>query len=198
MEPRQVFSSYQAENARPISDYRYCPRCGEPLAREDAAREPLRCSLCGFTAYRNPYPGVVVLVEQEGKALLCKRSPESFKPDAWCLPGGFIEYDEDFLSAGIREVREETGLAVSIESILSVVTNFLAPKLHTLVIVLLGRIMGGPEQAGDDTVALKWVPMSGPLPELAFEADGHIIRRYAETRLSGAPVDPRFSRPAGD
>ncbi len=203
MEPRQVFRSYGIDEPAARENYRYCPKCGEALIPTNdglspRADGPLQCPVCGFTAYRNPYPGVVVLVEREGKVLLCKRSPGSFQPGAWCLPGGFIEYDEDFLSAGIREVMEETGLAVSIQSILSVVTNYLAPRLHTLVVVLLGRVIGGPEKAGDDAVALKWVPMPGPLPELAFEADGHIIRRYAETRLSGAPVDPRFSGPTGD
>jgi 8-oxo-dGTP diphosphatase len=203
MEPRQVFRSYGIDEPTARENYRYCPRCGEALTQRNGgpvqpAGGLLQCPVCGFTAYRNPYPAVVVLVEKEGKVLLCKRSPGSFKPDAWCLPGGFIEYEEDFLSAGIREVREETGLAISIESILSVVSNFFSPKLHSLVIVLLGRVMGGNESAGDDAVSLQWAPLSGSMPDLAFEADGHIIRRYAETRLAGAPVDPRFSRPSAD
>jgi ADP-ribose pyrophosphatase YjhB (NUDIX family) len=142
--------------------------------------------------YRNPLPGVVVLVEDAGKVLLCRRSSESFQPGRWCLPGGFIEHEEDFLSAGIREVREETGLAIAISSILSVVSNFLAPDLHTLVAVLLARVTGGSAAPGDDVVSLEWMPLQGPLPDMAFEADRHIIQRYAEDRLAGAPVDPRY------
>ncbi len=205
MEPRQVFRTYPLGDALIKSDFRYCPRCGEQLQGTEAAAdqrsapslEPPKCPMCGFTAYRNPLPGVVVLVEKEGKVILCKRGPNSFQPGLWCLPGGFIEYDEDFITAGIREVGEETGLAISIESILSVVTNYLAPRLHTLVIVLLGRVADGREKAGDDAVDLRWAPLSGPLPEMAFEADGHIIARYAETHLAGAPVDPRYSSERG-
>jgi ADP-ribose pyrophosphatase YjhB (NUDIX family) len=142
--------------------------------------------------YRNPFPGVVVLVEDNGRVLLCRRSAQSFLPGRWCLPGGFIEYEEDFLSAGIREVREETGLWVSIASILSIVTNFLAPDLHTLVAVLLGKLTGGSPAPGDDVVSLDWAPLRGPFPDMAFGADRHIIERYAEGGLAGAPVDPRY------
>jgi ADP-ribose pyrophosphatase YjhB (NUDIX family) len=106
---------------------------------------------------------------------------------------GFIEFEEDFLSAATREVKEETGLNIEIRSIISVVSNFLSPGLHTLAIVLLARVVGGEARAGDDLEALKWFPLEGPLPEMAFEADQHIIERYSETRLEGAPVDPDFA-----
>ena len=68
-----------------------------------------------------------------------KAKPGSFKGGKWSLPGGFIEYDEDFLSGGIREIKEETGLNIKINAIISVVSNFLSPKLHTLVIILLAQ-----------------------------------------------------------
>ena len=109
------------------------------------------------------------------------------------MPGGFIEFDEDFLSAAHREIMEETGLSVEIQSILSVISNFLKPDLHTLVIVLLARIIGGDLSPGDDIVKLEWFPLSGPLPDMAFRADKHVIEGYRETRMAGAPIDPRFA-----
>jgi ADP-ribose pyrophosphatase YjhB (NUDIX family) len=106
---------------------------------------------------------------------------------------GFVEYDEDYLTAAVREVKEETGLDVEIRSILSVVSNFLTPRLHTLASVLLARVVGGRLQAGDDLEAVKWFHLAGPLPEMAFEADAHICERYYRTHLEGAPVDPRYA-----
>ena len=111
----------------------------------------------------------------------------------WGLPMGFIEADEDFLTAAIREVKEETGLDVEIRSILSVVSNFLSPRLHTLAIVLLARVGGGELCAADDLEDVAWFPLAGPLPEMAFEADAHICERYYQTRLEGAPVDPGYA-----
>ncbi len=194
MEARQVFRSYETIPAGAEGSFRFCPDCGTSLPPGGAATQGRQtCPACGYVRYRNPLPGVVVLVVEGAKVLLCRRAPRSFTPGKWCLPGGFIEYAEDFLTAGIREVREETGLTVEIVSLLSTVTNFLAPGFHTLVVVLLARPVGGSPSPGDDAVDLDWVPLAGPLPDMAFEADDHIIRRYAATLLPGAPVDPRYS-----
>ncbi len=140
--------------------------------------------------FRNPVPGVVVLIEQEGTVLLGKRRG-GFGAGKWGLPQEHIEYDEDFLTAAIREVKEETGLDVEIRSIINVVSNLLSPTLHTLAIVLLAGVAGGELCAGDDLEALAWVPLSGPLPEMAFEADEWIIERYRKTKPEwGLPLDP--------
>jgi hypothetical protein len=65
--------------------------------------------------------------------------------------------------------------------------------MHTLAVVLLARVVSGKAHAGDDLDAVEWFPLQGPLPEMAFEADRHIIERYARTRLKGAPVDPDYA-----
>jgi 8-oxo-dGTP diphosphatase len=160
----------------------------------DYAAEPQ-----GPPAPRNPYPGVVVLVEDRGKVLLVRRGPGRWQEGRWCLPGGFIEFGEDFLSAGLREVKEETGLSVRVQSLLSVVSNFLAPRMHTLVIVLLAHPLPGDQEGrpGDDADSLAWHPLEGPFPALAFEADAHILARYGAARFAGAPVDPRFAGGGG-
>jgi 8-oxo-dGTP diphosphatase len=111
------------------------------------------------------------------------------------LPCGYVEFHEDFLTAARREVREETGLDVEIKALLSVVSNFLTPDVHSMVAVLLGEPVAGEASAGDDVDQVCWVSLTEELPELAFEADRHIIERYFVTRLAGAPVDLQYSRP---
>lgn len=54
---------------------------------------------------------VHAVVVQDDEVLLVKRTV----PRAWELPGGFPERNEYLLDAVVREVREETGLAVRIE-----------------------------------------------------------------------------------
>lgn len=194
MEPRQLFVGYDVPASGPGVGWSWCPVCaGRLTTARDAGLDRPRCAACGWVHYRNPVPGVVTLVEREGRVLLGRRGPTSYLPGLWCLPGGVMEWGEDYLSAGLREVREETGLDVEVRSILSVVSNLLTPTLHTLVVVLLATPTGGVEAAGDDLSELAWHTLGREPPPLAFEADRHIIARYAATRLVGAPVDPRLS-----
>lgn len=196
MQPRQVFRSYPAQGIHDGIRYRFCPVCSTPLSAGGVdERGNRRCGACGFVDYKNPLPGVVVLILSGDRVLLGRRGPQSFQAGLWCLPGGFIEFAEDFLSAAIREVEEETGLRVEIRSILSVVSNFLSRSLHTLVVVLRAEVAGGELRPGDDLVELRWFPLEGPLPPMAFQADAHIIGRYGRTRLEGAPVDPEYAAP---
>lgn len=185
---RHVFAHYERPELA-VGDFRVCPRCGGDLAVDGEHAPPrLRCRHCRWIHYRNPSPGVTVLIADGERVLLGRRGPQSFAPGTWCLPGGFIEFEEDFVAAAVREVREETGLEVEVRAIINVCTNYLAPALHTLVIVLRAEVTGGEATAGDDLVELRWVPASGPLPEMAFEADRHIIERWAAGEVSELAV----------
>ena len=192
MQREQVFGSLPGTSAdRWLS---YCPHCGNGLTADEPEMARTRCAACGTVHYRNPLPGVVIMVCQDSKVLVGKRGPESFRPGCWCLPGGFIEFGEDFLTAGVREVREETGLLIEIRTVLNVCSNFLSERLQTLVIVLHGSIVGGTPTPGDDLVELDWVSPSGNLPPLAFESDEYVIRSFGQGDLDGIPTDGRFSR----
>ena len=193
MQARQVFFAYSAKEGGDLDPFKHCPFCGTKLVpKEKGGRHRPTCPDCHFVQFKNPFPGAVVLIEKDGQVLLGRRSG-SYAAGKWGLPQGFIEFDEDFLTAAIREVKEETGLDVEIRSIISVVSNFLSPRLHTLAIVLLARVVGGGLHAADDLEAVDWFPLSGPLPKMAFEADAHICERYYRTQRAGAPVDPGYA-----
>jgi ADP-ribose pyrophosphatase YjhB (NUDIX family) len=159
MQIKQVFSAYSEKDDTHLGQFKYCPFCGTQLAlKERDGRQRPACSNCGFVQFRNPVPGVVVVIDKEGYVLLGKRKG-GFGEGKWGLPQGYIEFDEDFLTAAIREVKEETGLDVEIRSILNIVSNLLSPRLHTLAIVLLAGVVAGELCAGDDLETLEWVPL---------------------------------------
>jgi len=185
--PRQVFAAYdRGERADPPP--RFCPSCGAELEL-DASGNRGECPDCAQVVYRNASPAVSMFVTDGERIVLCRRAPESFRGGTWCLPCGFVDYDEDFLTAARREAREETGLDVVVRSIVSVVSNFHHDDLHTLVIVLECESVGGELRAGDDVDAVMWLAPDDPIPPLAFEADDHIIRRWFATGIAGAPVE---------
>jgi ADP-ribose pyrophosphatase YjhB (NUDIX family) len=150
-----------------------------------------KCRDCGFLHYQNPKPGVVVQIRRGDSVLLGKRRG-TVAFGKWCLPGGFINFEEDYLTAAHREIREETGLEIEITGIISVVSNFFLPEMHTLVVVLSGVPAGGELRAGDDLGEVDWFPLEGPLPPLAFESDAHILERTAAGDAAPTPIDPRF------
>ncbi len=55
---------------------------------------------------------VDIVVIYDKWVLLIKRANEPFK-DCWALPGGFVEENETFKQAAMRELKEETGALYS-------------------------------------------------------------------------------------
>lgn len=183
MKRKYFFESYNWKGNNGLSNLQYCPVCGTKcLIIENKLRARPTCPSCGFIHYKNPNPGVVVLIERDGKVLLGKRGTDSFQPEKWCLPGGFIEFGEDFIAASVREVKEESNLDIEIKSILNVSSNFLSHKLHTLVIVLNAVVINGNLKPGDDIIELDWFRITGKLPEIAFEADRYLIEHLNEIK----------------
>jgi len=71
MQMKQVFSTYRGKEDGSLGQFKYCPCCGTQLAlKEQGAGTRPACPGCGFVHYRNPVPGVVVLIDQEGCVLL--------------------------------------------------------------------------------------------------------------------------------
>ena len=129
-----------------------------------------------------------MLIEQDGQVLLGKRANGSFLAGKWCLPGGFIEFEEDFIFSAVREVKEETNLDIEVQSIFNVSSNFLTPDLHTLVITLVATVAGGVPRPGDDIESLGWFQIAAELPDMAFPADTYIIKHYHDFRSNALPV----------
>jgi len=143
--------------------------------------------------HRNPAPGVAVAVTESDRVLLGQRTAGARFGGKWAFPAGFIEFEEDFLTAARREVNEETGLTVEVTGILNVTFNYLSWDLHALVIAVAARVVGGEMTPGDELCDLRWVPLEGPYPPLAYEADAHLLEVMASGELPCLPVDPRYA-----
>jgi 8-oxo-dGTP diphosphatase len=187
VKPRQVFVHYEQKDQRE-GDFKYCPRCGEPLVLADlGGRQRPACQECGYVQFWNPAPTVSVLIVRGDQVLLGRRRGEPGR-GTWSLPSGYIEWDDDLLSAAVREAKEETGLDVELTSMVSVVSSLLSPRYHFLGIYFAARVLGGEAAAGDDLDAVAWFPLAGPLPQLGFEEDAEVIGVYGEEGFRAMPV----------
>lgn len=192
MRIHQVFEHYRRRDGNRVGDFERCPFCGTALQMSEIGLAPRpACPNCGFVQYRNPAPTVSVLVVDQDRILLGKRGGEPGR-GTWALPSGYVEYDDDFLTTAVQEVKEETGLDVELCRLINVVSSFISPRFHFLGIYFAARVVGGEIEAGDDLREVAWFPLQGPLPEMGFEEDVAAIEMYAQG-FEGLPVDAAYA-----
>jgi 8-oxo-dGTP diphosphatase len=128
----------------------------------------MKCPACGFVHYRNPASAAGVVVVEDGSVLLVKRRHDPYR-GLWVIPSGFVEYGEDVRETAAREIREETGIEVSLEGLLAAESCFDDPRGNALLVLYRGRRTGGALRAGDDADDARFFPLEA-LPPIAFEA----------------------------
>ncbi len=125
------------------------------------------------------FRGASVLIVERGKGAL---------PGTWSLPGGHIEPGETARAAAVREVAEETGLAITLDGLVDVHDAIFRDgdgslRAHYVLAVFWGRCTEGTPAAATDVRDARFVPVS--------EIDGYrmtpgaqaIIRRAYERSL---------------
>jgi ADP-ribose pyrophosphatase YjhB (NUDIX family) len=124
--------------------------------------------------YENPIVGVAAIVLEDGKILLGRRAKGATYPGLWCIPCGYVEYDEDVQDAIKREFREETGLIIAVDGVFAALSNWHNPETHTVGIWFSARVTGGELVPGDDIDAVEYFPLTA-VPDLAFPTDSKVI-----------------------
>lgn len=115
-----------------------------------------------------------------GEVLLQKRSQTE---EDWGFPGGILELGESYEEAAVREVKEETGLDVEVNSLIGVYSKYLITlenghRCQTITAMFEMHIVGGQLiVSNSETYGLRFFPPAS-VPPLYSEQHRDILKDY--------------------
>jgi ADP-ribose pyrophosphatase YjhB (NUDIX family) len=127
-----------------------------------------------------------IILDDRGRTLLCHRRDM----DAWNLPGGGVESGELPTEAVVREVREETGLDVTVERLVGVYGK---PDKDEIVFAFTCRVVGGQLSTTSESDAHQYFQLED-LPENTLPK--HVERIQDAQRADRQPVFKRQAAPS--
>jgi len=125
----------------------------------DVPEEAARARLWNELGYITPKVGADgAIFNERGEILLMERVDSG----RWCLPCGWVEPNEKPVETIVREVSEETGLAVEVQELVGIFTRMPSAENgpHTLVAVVhLCDVVGGQLTLSHEGTDLRYWPI---------------------------------------
>lgn len=97
---------------------------------------------------------VSTIIENAGKILLVQEAKVDNR-GKWNFPGGHLELGESLAKAAEREVKEETGLEVTVTALVGLYTKVSFNHSFRFVFCTDEKVQSDP-LAGDNILAVKW------------------------------------------
>lgn len=142
-------------------------------------------------------PGTSAIVHDDDQRLLLVRRGDNGK---WSLPAGMVDPGEQPSDAVVREVREETGMHIAVESMGGVATHPVTypngDRCEYLHVWFRCRVVGGHARPdGDESLEVGWFA-ADQLPQLDEWAKLRLSTSDGWFATPGADRHPGLSDPA--
>ncbi len=167
----------------------FCSLCGNRLKRRQIeSRERDVCPSCGFVYYPQLIVGAGALIEQREGLLLVRRATQPFL-DSWGLPAGHVEADENPADAAVRETMEETGLRISVASLVDAYFFDDHPKGNGVFLVYACVITGGTAASTIEASQIGFFRPSNLPKEIAGGGHHAAIRDWKAKQTAARQTD---------
>ena len=135
-----------------------------------------------------------ILLDAHARVLLIRRAAGNRNyAGCWEWPGGKVDPGEDFARALVREMREETGLAVDVSRVAGA-TEFEMEHARALLVAMEVRTRGGDLRLSEEHDAWEWAPFheleKRPLPGSVGEFMMEYARRPRSTPANPTGISP--------
>ena len=167
----------------------HCLKCGAALElRFMDSREREICPACGWVYYLQLKVGAGVLIEKDDQILLLQRANEPWK-EAWNIPAGYVEADENPKDAAKREVFEETGLIVEIGELIKVYYYLDDPRGNGVALIYKAEVLGGELRVDHESSAARYFHWHEIPEKLAGGGHDQVILEWRVKFLDERPAD---------
>ena len=159
--------------------YSFCPVCGDKLVKKllkAGDPERLVCAGCKFVLYLDPKVAVgTIIAMPDDRVVLVRRAIEPGY-GRWVFPGGYVDRGEVVSVAAVREAREEAGLEVRLEGLVSIYSYEGRPPV---IIVYAARATAGELRHDDESLEIRtFTDAEIPWDDLAFSSTHEALGDY--------------------
>ncbi|MCC7207177.1 MAG: NUDIX domain-containing protein [Anaerolineae bacterium] len=132
-----------------------------------------------------------IIVDDEGRVFLARRGPRAGNERGlWEFPGGAVEFGETLRDALVREIREEYGITIAVEDMLTVTDHILPDEgQHWVSPSYVCRIVSGTPVIiePDKCAEIGWFRLDA-MPDRLTKVTAHdltLYREYVQRRERG-------------
>ncbi len=113
-----------------------------------------------------PLIGVGAVVFNDRHEILLIKRGKAPNYGQWMVPGGTLEWGESLEECAVREVREETGVEIEIETFVEIIEAIQrgGADFHYVIMDFAARAVSGTPKASSDALEAVWAGLDALAP----------------------------------